>query len=115
MGSANQSSSLITTLPSNTLTRKFIILSRIDLTGAIIFSAIFFSPSNLFSNLFSAASPFSFSLRLLSFSFAESDTFFCAFKVSAIEDIVSAIVDIVLSKLSVDPPGNFAPIFVPLI
>ena len=66
LGSPNHSNSLYTILPRKTVTKKLIILSKRLLTGASIFSAAFFNPSNLFSKLLSARLLFSCSAFLLS-------------------------------------------------
>ena len=50
------------------------------MTGAIIFSAAFFRPPNLFSNLFSAAVLFSLSEDCLSFS-TDFSSIFCSLRI----------------------------------
>ena len=65
-GLLNQSTSFIRNFPNKMLNKKPIILSKIPLTGWIIFSATFLRPSNLFAKFFFWRSLLSLSAFFLS-------------------------------------------------
>ena len=98
VGSPHHSMSLKTTLPSNTVTKKSVILSNILLTGDKTFSATFFNPSNLFSSLLSASALFSFSAFFLSKSALSLSSFFFPDKIPPIESIDFTIAEKDFSK-----------------
>jgi len=81
----------------------------------MIFSAVLTTPLNTVSNLLSASPLFSCSAFFLSYAAVSSASSFLPANISAIEFTEFAIAEILSSTFEVVPPGNFAPIFSPLV